>query len=291
MKIRCLFFLFGLFFQGYAYGQVYVFMVCGSRGENAVKTNGEWKLLKNMSTIDKFDEIKTVGDHCYLGLLHSSGRSITIRQAGNFRAEDLLKKINTGNDIVATKYADFVYTKMTTVEHKPADVKQRAGDEEIRLLIPSSGEFLGPEEIIRWTPIKGANKYRVIVKNLTDDLLKEFISDSSFLKINFNDEKLKDEDDLVISIELKDNPSVHSDTYAIISLEDEKAKNISLTFSQIKKDIGEETSLNYLVFASFFEKNNLMIDASTCYQRAIELTPDIPDFKEMYNQFLQRNGL
>jgi hypothetical protein len=291
MKIRSWLFFLGLLFHSYAYSQVYVFMVCGSRGENAVKTNGEWKLLKNMSTIDKFDEIKTVGDHCYLGLLHSSGRSITIRQAGSFSAADLLKKINTGKTVVATKYADFVYTKMTTPERKPADVKQRAGDEDIKILIPSSGEFLGSDEIIRWTPVKGANKYRVIIKTMTDDIVMQFTSDSSFSKINFNDEKLKDQEDLIISVELLDNPSVTSDTYAIIRLKDEKARNISQDFSEIKKDIGEESSLNYLIFASFFEKNNLLIDAATCYQMAINLTPDIPDFREMYHQFLFRNGL
>ena len=292
MKTRHLIFLIGLLFNSYAYSQVYVFLVCGSRGENAVKTNGEWKLLKTRSTIDGFEQIKTSGDPCYLGLLHTSGRSITIRNAGNFSAADLLKKINTGNTVVATKYADFVYTKMTTAEREPEDIKQRSTNNDvIKVFLPSTGELMGSDEIIRWTPVQGANKYRIIVKDIVDDLLTEYTSDSSFSKINFNDEKLKNQKTLLLSVELINNPSVHSETYAIIRLEDEKAKNISNAFSQIKMDVGEESSLNYLIFASFFEENNLLIDAATCYQYAIDLSPEIPDFQTIYHQFLFRNGL
>ena len=144
MKTRHLLFLFGLLFHSYAQSQVYVFMVCGSRGENSVKTHGEWKLLKTMSTIDKFDQIKTSGDHCYLGLIHTSGRSITIREAGTFDAADLLKKVNTGNTAVATKYADFVYSKLTTAGSVPAHSTHRSADNKIiKIFLPNSGERYG----------------------------------------------------------------------------------------------------------------------------------------------------
>jgi hypothetical protein len=292
MKTRHLFLIFGLLFHSYAYSQVYVFMVCGSRGDNAVRTNGEWKLLKTMSTIDKFDEIKTVGDHCYLGLIHTSGRSITIRQAGTFTAADLLKKVNTGNTAVASKYADFVYSKLTTVGSVPGDSKHRSADNKIiSLCLPNSGERFGSEELISWSQMEGVKQYKVKVKSMFAESIVEYVSDKSFIKINFGDPLLENQKVVFLCVESTDDPTIHSEDREIMKIAGDKAAQVSVDFSSLKSDIGEETSLNDLILASFFEDRNLLIDAASYYKSAIELSPDISDFQDLYDQFLSRNGL
>jgi hypothetical protein len=43
--------------------------------------------------------------------------------------------------------------------------------------------------------------------------------------------------------------------------------------------------------AGAFEQNKLLIDAITAYQDAIKLAPDVDSYKELYKDFLIRNGL
>jgi hypothetical protein len=46
-----------------------------------------------------------------------------------------------------------------------------------------------------------------------------------------------------------------------------------------------------LVYASFFEENGLLLDAMTKYEEAIKMSPEVDDFKELYNGFLIKNNL
>ena len=43
--------------------------------------------------------------------------------------------------------------------------------------------------------------------------------------------------------------------------------------------------------ASFYEQNKLYIDAITAYEKAIKLAPDVPTYKDTYEEFLLRNKL
>ena len=56
-------------------------------------------------------------------------------------------------------------------------------------------------------------------------------------------------------------------------------------------EVDEETALNKYILAGFYEENNLLIDALTSYEEAIELAPDVESYKEAYVEFLLRNGL
>ncbi len=53
----------------------------------------------------------------------------------------------------------------------------------------------------------------------------------------------------------------------------------------------EETALNSVILASFYEQNKLYIDAISAYEDAIRLAPDVTAYQESYSNFLTRNGL
>jgi hypothetical protein len=48
--------------------------------------------------------------------------------------------------------------------------------------------------------------------------------------------------------------------------------------------------LNKFILAGFYEEHKLYIDAGTAYQQAIKMAPDVPSYKEAYDDFLIRNG-
>ncbi len=292
MKFRHLLLLAGLLFYHYSYGQVYEFIVCGTRGVNSVKTNGEWKVLKPRETLDHFEEIKTSGEDCYLGLLHSSGKSIVIRTPGTYNAEDLLKKVNTGNTAIASKYADFVFTKLTTVAANPSTSKTRSVDErKIKMYLPTSGQVFGNEQIIRWTSPAGNHSYKIKIKNLFDDALAEYTSDQPWMKLNLDDPALKNQNSIFLMVELQSDSTIQSSVYAITRLSDDKRKEIESTLEKLKSELTVDSPINNLIIASFFEDNKLYIDAGTYLENFIQASPDTTESDKMYHEFLTRNGL
>ncbi len=292
MKFRHLLFITGLLFYNRSYSQVYEFIVCGTHGVNSVKSDGVWKILKPSETFDHFDEIKTSGEDCYLGLLHSSGKSIVIRKPGTYNAEDLLKKVNTGNTEIASKYADFVFTKLTTINTQTTTSKTRSiDDNKINLFIPNSGQVFGNEQIIRWTGLDGANSYILKIKNLFDDALAEYSSDKPWFKLNLDDPVLKNQNSIFLSVALKSDSGIQSNVYAITRIPEDQYKKISDTFEKLKSELTVDSPINNLIIASFFEQNKLYIDAGTYLDNFIQTTPDTTESDKIYHEFVARNGL
>jgi hypothetical protein len=59
----------------------------------------------------------------------------------------------------------------------------------------------------------------------------------------------------------------------------------------LKAEMPEETALNKIVLASFYEENKLLINAIENYEAAITMEPEVDFFQAAYSQFLERNGL
>jgi hypothetical protein len=65
---------------------------------------------------------------------------------------------------------------------------------------------------------------------------------------------------------------------------------IKTSLSEIAGQTKEQTALNKLLLAAFYEQNALFIDASTSIQEAIKLAPTVPQIQEDYRDFLVRHS-
>ncbi len=292
MKLRTLFIISGLLIHTYSYSQVYEFIVCGSRGVNSVKTNGEWKLLKTSETFNNFDEIKTTGADCYLGLLHSSGRSVVIRKPGTYMATDILNDVKKVSTAVASKYADFVFTKMTAVSNISQPVGQRStGNSTVKVYLPPSCQVFGNSEIIRWESLPDCNFYKISIFNMFDESIANYTSDTSIFNLNLDNQELTSQNALFLTIESQDDPSTRSAIYGISRLSSDDYKTIEGKYNQLISELAVNSPLNDLIISSFFEDYKLLIDANTYYCRFLNSAPDMNDFEKMYSDFLARNGM
>jgi hypothetical protein len=281
---------------GFVFGQDYAFKVLGNKGENSVKSGGVTTPLKTGSVIKDGESIK-VGADSYLGLVHSSGRSLELKDPGEYAVADLVKKISTGATSVASKYADFVLSKMSGSQGQGNNmavtgaVERATDDASIKVNLPSSVELYNPEAIITWAPVTGNHDYKIVLKNMFDEVVMETSSHEPSVKIDFSDPKLKDQRLIIFSVKLKDDESVQSGEYGIKKLSKEEAETIKTSLDALKAEIGDDSSLDKIIYASFYEENNLIIDAATNYEYAIKMSPDVEDFQNAYKQFLTRNGL
>ena len=61
--------------------------------------------------------------------------------------------------------------------------------------------------------------------------------------------------------------------------------------AELNSSLTEESSLNHYVKALFYEENKLFIEAANAYQKAIQLDPEVIDYKEGYKSLLFGAGL
>ncbi|NJM93589.1 MAG: hypothetical protein HC842_02030 [Cytophagales bacterium] len=274
--------------------QGYVFRVLANKGENTVKSGSEWKPVKTGSTLNMSDELK-VSNGSYLGLIHKSGKTLELKTAGDYKVNQLMANLNSNNSSVASKYADFIMSKMSddTKSHRlsvTGAVERSTLKEAIKVYIPSSVEVLNPETLVRWTNVKGAT-YEVTFKNMFDETIAVAETNEPVLNLNLDDPALATERLVILNVKVKGDENLKSGDYGIKRMSDEDAVQIKKNLVELQEMAKEETALNKLILASFYEENGLIMDALTNYEYAIQLSPDVDAFRLAYDEFAARNGL
>ncbi|SMD38705.1 hypothetical protein SAMN04488029_3859 [Reichenbachiella faecimaris] len=286
-----------------SYGQSFVFRVLASKGANQVKKgqSGETIPLKTGATLMSGDEL-IAASGAYIGLMHKSGRTIEVRNPGVTKITDLETKLAKSQSSVANKYAQFVMNKMQGEGESSnyrrnmkatGAVERATASASLKVLLPSSVDILNPEAIIRW---EGASEvedasYVVSIKNIFDEEIYSAETTDTSLNINFEDDNLANERLVILNVQVKDNDELKSGDYGIKRMSADDAASINENLLALKSEIAEDSPLNNLIFASFYEENDLILDAMTQYEKALIASPDVEDFKTIYNDFLAKNGL
>ena len=280
---------------GFSYGQEYTFKVLANRGDNKVKAGAQWQPLKTGASLSSQDEL-LVSSNAYLGLVHASGRTIELRDAGNHKVADLAKKVDQGGSSVASKYADFVLSKMSAEGKKnrlsaTGAVHRGLGDP-INIYLPNAiAEVYGEKTIVRWDSAEATQVYKIVLKNMFEDTLLEIETNQSSVELDMTDEKIAKENVLLIEVADKNDPNAKPKAKAIRKLNPDKTAEIKGQLASLMEGMEEETALDKYILAGFFEENNLLADALTSYEEAIQLAPGVDTFKEAYEEFLYRNGM
>ncbi|MDA0196587.1 MAG: hypothetical protein O2887_16160 [Bacteroidetes bacterium] len=127
--------------------------------------------------------------------------------------------------------------------------------------------------------------------NVFDEVLYSAETTDTKISVDFGQEQLKNERFVIVNVKDKDNDNLKSRDYGIQRMSPDEVKGIEDQLSAIGAEVTEETSLNKIVYASFFEENNLHLDALTKYEEAVSLSPDVEDFQMIYDEYIQANQL
>ena len=286
-----------------ANSQDYVFRVLANKGSNQVKKgSGAAQPLKTGSKLMSGDQI-VAAQGAYIGLVHRTGKTMELRTPGTHSVNDLEGKVSKGSAGVANRYMNFVMNKMNEEGRSrnyrrnlnaTGAVERATGSAAIKMLLKDAknpNKVYGNSARIRWEEVKDVSTYLITVKNVFDEQL--FVTETSETKLDldFSQSNLSKERFIIVNIQDKENADIKSRDYGIQRLPDAEAKEIKTQLVSLQNELGEESSLNKVVYASFFEENDLYLDALTEYEKAVEISPEVEDYKAMYEEFVLVNEL
>jgi len=283
--------------------QGYEFRVLANKGENQVKKAGatQAETLKTGATLAKGDQI-IAAPGAYIGLVHSSGKTTEIRTPGTVKVDDLSSKLATTSTTTASRYANYIAAKMSesdgggnyrqNMKATGAVTREVGGTAAINVMLPNSVDIYGNNAIVRWDAIgEGEQTYIVTVKNIFDEEVAKVETDQTAYELDFTNPKLAQERLVILNVQVKGDENLKSSDYGIKRLSNTESAKVNESIKGLKSEVSEETPLNKIIYASFFEENNLILDALTKYEEAIEMSPEVQDFQDMYESFLVKNGL
>lgn len=284
---------------GVVSAQDYAFKVLANKGNNEIKSGDTWQPLKTGASLKSGDEVK-LSDNAYIGLVHNTGKPVELKEAGVHKVSALEGKVSTGTSVL-NKYTDFILSS-NSAEAKKNRLNATGAVHRgpiagvtapiiVHLPEKENSGIFNKTAIIRWDAGSLAGPYVVTLKNMFEDvLIKQETPEASFV-VDLAAEKFASENAILIEVSSKSDPSQASKQHLIKKLSPADLEKVAAAIKDLRSEVSEETAMNKLFLAGFYEQHNLLIDAITAYEEAVRLEPEVPTFKESYEEFLIRNHL
>jgi hypothetical protein len=294
-KGSILFFVGAFLVSSFGYAQDYAFKVLANKGSNEVKSGDTWAAVKTGTSLKSGDELK-VSENSYMGLVHVTGKPVELKQAGSYKVADLAAKVGGGSSVL-NKYTDFILSSNSAEAKKnrlsaTGAVHRGLGD--IKVFLPENqfSDVFNSVAIINWESAKNGGPYVLTLKNMFDEELAKIETPETSAEINLSAPEFANESAILVEVKSKTDGTSKSDQHLIKKMNAAQTDKIRKELNEIGGDItGGESALNKFIMAGFYEEKKLFIDAITSYEQAIKMAPDVPSYKEAYDEFLLRNKL
>jgi hypothetical protein len=299
MKTRLLIIVSALFLTtsaAFSQGAGYAFKVLANKGANEVKTGESWAPLKTGASLKPGDEVK-LADNAYIGLVHSTGKPMELKSAGSYKVSDLEAKVGKGSSVL-NKYTDFILSSNSAEAKKnrlsaTGAVHRATESASIKVLLPENQHsgIYNNIAVINWEGEKMTGPFVVTLRNMFDDELAKIETPETRFQLDLSDPKYAAENAILVEVALKSDPKQVSKQHLIKKLPPAEQDKVKKSLNEFFGEVQESTALNKLLLAGFYEQNNLYIDAIAAYEDAVKLAPDVPTYKESYDEFMMRLGL
>lgn len=276
-----------------AFGQDYAFKVLANKGTNEVKSGDSWQALKTGASLNATDEVR-LAENAYLGLIHKTGKPIEVKQAGSYKVADLASQVKGGTSVL-NKYTDFILSSNSAEAQKnrlSATGAVHRGAKGLRVYLPDAqfANVLNKRVVIRWEEVKGGSPFVVILKNMFDDEILKKETTEARLEIDLSDPKLSNESAILVEIRSLSDPELKTEKNLLIKkLPAAQLEALTKEMETLTQQVDTQTAISKYIMTGFYEEKNLFIDAVTAYEDLIKMAPDVPSYKESYEEFLLRN--
>lgn len=269
----------------------YAFKVLAVKGANEIKSGDTWTAIKTGAALKKDDELK-LSENSYVGLVSSNGKPLELKNSGSYKVIDLLSKVQTGTSVL-NKYTDFILSSNSAEAKKNRLSATGAVSRgiEFKLYLPenNNADVYNNIVILNWEPKHGP--YVVTFTNMFDEKLAIIETPETSTQIDLGSKEFANESAILVEITLKGDSKTKSQSRLMKKMSAQHAEQIKKELADLGPSIHEETALNKFILAGFYEEHKLFIDAITAYEQAIKMAPDVPSYKEAYEEFLLRNKM
>jgi len=275
--------------------QNYSFKVLANKGMNEYKSGEVWQPIKTGATLKETDEVK-LAENSYLGLVSSTGKALEVKEAGVHPVAKLLDKIKGSGPSVMQKYTDFILSSNAETKKNKLSATgavHRDISSSLHLVLPENqnSAIFNNAAVISWEGTKVPGPYVLTLRNMFDDVLERYETPETNYRVDLSGSRFAKENAIIVQVTSKVDAKEVSKQHLIKKLSPSEHENIKKSLDQIANEVSEPTALNKLILAGFYEENRLLIDAITAYEEAIKLAPDVPSYKEAFDEFLIRNNI
>lgn len=282
-----------------------VFSVLATKGDVQVQRKGEgaWVKVFTGAKLNKTDNIK-LSDGAYLGLVHiKSGKAKEIRNAGTISLTELDKQMSTASS-VGSKVVAYVTQDVTGSSTKFQDYRksmanlgsiERATKGTVTPELPRKTSFIDSIVTFNWVTDKRAKEaaketgYVFEISNRMGTPIYTKETKDTFVVMNIEKLNLKHGEHYYWKVNLKDNISNDEDAQPFTILDNNTRKAIQHDLKAFTEE--ENNPLNRIMLARYYEGKDLIMDAMKAYQDAINMAPDVVEYRELYAMFLDRHEM
>jgi hypothetical protein len=277
--------------------QEQVFTVLTSKGDVQVKrSNNSWQPLSIGVKLYKGETIK-LNKNNYLGLLHATGKTKELKNEGTYNVSDIAGSFDSQKATVSSKFAGYLLQEFMNKDDAKKEMENlgavvRQGTESIDLDFPSNTLIMDSTIHFSWFPREKGGKYIFqIINSAKNTVYMKEINDS-FLILNVNELQFEKGKPYQWKLFSSTKSEIHSDTAIFELLPGNRRQALMQELGVLLKELDyDETALNYLIIAKYFERNKLNASAQKYYAKSVAGAPGVDDYLFAYLKFLQANGM
>lgn len=258
----------------------HVFNAIIVEGDIVLKNGNENQVLRaNAKIHENFSLV--LKPSSYVALIHQTGRTLELQEAGTYKVSDLSKMITEQLNGYTNKYTDFLFDKdKPKVDYsKTASVKRPS--QKIQILTPIDAKILPSKTFsVHWTSnLPKETNYVLQVTDIMNNIMYEQSIVDTFLTIDLSDKAKTNFYQVRVSTK-GESPS------EIKLLPHQGNAKIEKDLVFIQETYNEKKAFDCIVIAKFFEEHELILHAQHYIEKAISLSPTT-GYKDYYNCFLR----
>lgn len=160
------------------------------------------------------------------------------------------------------------------------------------VITPRNTRLLSDSVTFIWHGAPQVSSYKIVVTNRSNTVVYTTVVSDTLYTTSISSLKIEPASLYSWRVESASDAAMHSDDFSLWYITGEERQSAEATLAEINDDISEgDQAIGQLIVGAACEEMGLMADAHRAYARAVALAPDVQNYKWMYADFLQRQGL
>ncbi len=258
---------------------------------------GIWKKALTGTRLTARHQVK-LSTASYAALIINGSKSVELRQPGTYKVSDFSAGANPKDPGIASKYMDFVLKHATASsrDNRSTAAVERTGAVErgtFKPVSPLNSKIADENLTFIWFKQGNINDYKLEILDEHENLVHTTEVADTFVTLNISKLNLKSGASYTWRVATKGNLlSLTSDASHLTILSEAEKKKLEDNANQlISLTGGVGSALSQAALAIYYQEAGVNYRAMNAYLEAIRLAPEADTYRDMFNSFLEKQGL